>query len=44
MRPLFACAIIRTRLSGACLIVSHCRDSGNEGIDIELHGSQDRGI
>jgi hypothetical protein len=41
---LFANAIIRTRQSGACIIVSDCRDSGNEGIDIKLHKSQDRGI
>jgi len=36
--------MIMTRRSGACIIVSHYINFGNEGINIELHGSQDRGI
>jgi hypothetical protein len=39
----FAYPIIRIRQSGACIIVSNCKDSGNEGINIELHKLQNRG-
>jgi hypothetical protein len=43
MNP-FACANIRTTMSDICVLVALYRDSGNEGVDIKLHGSQDRGI